>query len=180
MWAILVVMAAVDPEHMLEMAAAEVEDSVEAVGTNGSDPALGVGVRVWCLDRRVDHLDALGAENLVEGVGELRGAVVDEESEWLLAAELHDQVARLLSDPAAVRVRAAGEVLDPTCSQRDEEEDVDALKEGGFGGEEVAGEHAHPPRSQEGSPRGSRSLRRRMQTCLVSTLRTEVADTAIP
>jgi hypothetical protein len=59
-------------------AAAE-EDAVEAVGANCADPAFGVGVRVRRLDRCPDHLDALGAEDLVDGVAELRVAVVDEE-----------------------------------------------------------------------------------------------------
>jgi hypothetical protein len=38
---VFVVVAAVDADHVLEMAAAEDEDSVEAVGADGSDPALG-------------------------------------------------------------------------------------------------------------------------------------------
>src|ERR671911_1753954 len=81
MWPVLVVVVAVDAEHMLEVAAAEDEDAVEAVGADGADPALGVGVRVRRLDGRADHLDALAPEDLVEGVAELRVAVVDEKSE---------------------------------------------------------------------------------------------------
>src|SRR2546425_115133 len=106
------------------------------------------------------------AEDLVEGVAELRVAVVDEKPERLLVAEPHDQVARLLGDPAAVRIRRAGDVLNPSRRERDEEEDVDPLQKGGFDGEEVAGEHARRLRSQEGSPRRVRSLWRRLETCL--------------
>ncbi len=73
-------MPAVDAEHVLEMAAADDEDPVEAVGADGPHPAFGVGVRVRCLDGRVDHLDALGAEDLIEGAAELLVAVVDQES----------------------------------------------------------------------------------------------------
>ena len=105
-------------------------------------------------------------EDLVEGVAELGVAIVDEEPERLLVAELHDEVARLLGDPASVRIRAAGDVLDPSRRERDEEEDVDPLQEGGLDREEVAGEHARRLRSQEGSPRRTRSLRRRLETCL--------------
>src|SRR5919106_2452887 len=132
MWPVLVVVVAVDAEHVLEVAASEDENAVEAVGAERAYPALGVGVRVRRLDRRADHLDALGAEDLVEGVAELRIAVVDEKPERLLVAELHDQVARLLDDPAAVRIRGAGDVLDPPRRQRDEEEDIDPLQEGGL------------------------------------------------
>jgi hypothetical protein len=138
---LLVVMAGVDAEHVLQMTAVEDEDPVEAVGADGAHPALGEGVRVRGLDRRADHLDALRAEDLVEGVAELRVAVVDEESERVLVAELHEQVARLLGDLACVRVRAAGDVLDPPGSERDEEEHVDPLQEDGLDREEVAGEH---------------------------------------
>jgi hypothetical protein len=86
-WPVLVVVAAVNAEHVLEVAAAEDEDSVEAISAESADPALGVSVRVRCLDRRMDHPDALTPEDLVEGAAELRVAVVDEKPERLLVAE---------------------------------------------------------------------------------------------
>src|SRR5919201_3578060 len=135
MWPVLVVVVAVDADHMLEVAAAEDEDSIEAVGADRADPALGEGVRVRRLDGRADHLDALAPEDLVEGVAELRVAVVDEKPERLLVAELHDQVAGLLDDPAAIRIRGAGDVLDPPRRERDEEQDIDPLQEGRLHGE---------------------------------------------
>ena len=79
-----VVVPAVDAEHVLEMSSAEDQDPVEAVGADRADPAFGVGVRVRRLDRCADHLDGLGAEDLVEGVAELGVAVVDQEPEGLL------------------------------------------------------------------------------------------------
>jgi hypothetical protein len=129
---VLVDVAAVHMEHALEMAAPENEDPVEAVGANGTHPTLGEGVRVWGLDRRANDLDAGGAEDLVEGVTELGVAIVDEEPAGVLVAELHDEVACLLDDPASVRVRAAGDVLNPPGRERDEEEDVDPLQEHGL------------------------------------------------
>jgi hypothetical protein len=106
-------MLAVDTEQMVEVAAAQDEDPVETVGAERAYPAFGVGVRVRRLHRRTDHPEALALEDVVEGVAEPRVAVVDEEPERLLVAELHDKVARLLGDPAAVRVRRAGDVFDP-------------------------------------------------------------------
>jgi hypothetical protein len=108
-----VVVAAVYVEHGLEVAAAEDEDPVETLGAERADPALGVGVRVRRLHGRADHPEALGVEDLVEGMAELRVAVVDEKPERLLVAEPRDQVARLLGDSAAVGIRRAGGVLDP-------------------------------------------------------------------
>jgi hypothetical protein len=57
---VLVVVTAVDAEHVLEVAAPEDEDPVEAVGANGADPPLGKGVRVRGLNWRADDLDAIG------------------------------------------------------------------------------------------------------------------------
>src|SRR5215207_11689547 len=101
------------------------------------------------LDRRPDNPDALSAEHVVEGVGEFRVAVVHEELEGVLIAELHDKVARLLCDPASVGLRAGGDVLDPSRRELDEEQHVDSLQEGGLGGEEVAGKHARGLRAQK-------------------------------
>jgi hypothetical protein len=123
--------------------------SARTVRTQRSAKAFAFGG----LDRRANHLDALRAEDLVESVAELRVAIVDEEPEGLLVAELHDQVARLLGSPASVRIRAAGDVLDPPSRERDEEEDVDPLQKNGLNREEVAREHARRLRSHEGSPR---------------------------
>jgi hypothetical protein len=41
-----------------------------------------------------DQLDVLAAEDLVDGVAELAVAIVDQERERLLAAELDDEVPR--------------------------------------------------------------------------------------
>src|SRR6266566_165243 len=158
-------MAAVDAEHLPEVAPTEDEDPVEAVGANRAHPTLGEGVRVRRLNWRANDLDALGAQDLVEGVAELRVAIMDEEPEWLLVAELHDEVACLLGDPAPVRVRAAGEVLDPSGRERDEEEDVDPLQEDGLDRQEVARKHARRLRAEEGSPGRARSLWCRLETC---------------
>src|SRR6266498_3367411 len=100
----LVVVPTVDAEHVLEVASAEDEDAVETVGAERAHPALGVGVCVWRLDGRADHVDALGPEDFVEAGAELRVAVVHEIPEGMLVAELYGEVARLLADPASVRL----------------------------------------------------------------------------
>jgi hypothetical protein len=93
------------------------------------------------------------SEDLVERVAELRVAIVNPVPEGVLVTELHNEVARLLGDPASVRIRTAANVLDPPSCERDEEEDVDPLQEDGLDREGVAGEHARCLRSQEGSLR---------------------------
>jgi hypothetical protein len=78
---VLVVVAAVDAEHVFEVASAEDQDPVETVGSDGADPAFGEGVRVRRLNRCPDHFDAVGVEDLVERVAELAVSIVDEEPE---------------------------------------------------------------------------------------------------
>jgi hypothetical protein len=70
---------AVDVEDVLEVAPAEDEDPVEAVGAEGTDPAFGVCVRVRRLDRRAVDPGGLAWEHLLEGVAEFRVSVMDEE-----------------------------------------------------------------------------------------------------
>jgi hypothetical protein len=60
---------------LLEVAAADDQEPVETFGADGADEALGVGIRLRGEDRRVDHLDPLAAEYLVEGAAELAVAV---------------------------------------------------------------------------------------------------------
>src|SRR5262249_51190026 len=108
-----VVVQAVDAQHVGEMPSTEDQDSIEAVGANRANPALGVGIRVRRPDGRADHSDAFAPEDLIEAVAELRVTIVNEEPERLLLTELHDEVAGLLGDPVSVRVRRTGDVLDP-------------------------------------------------------------------
>jgi hypothetical protein len=46
----LVVMAGIDAKHVLELPSAEDEEPVEALASHAADPALGMCVRVRCLD----------------------------------------------------------------------------------------------------------------------------------
>jgi hypothetical protein len=89
------------------MAAAEDQQPVEALTAHAAGPpALGVRVRVRRLDRRADDLDLFAAEDVVEATAELGVAIVNQEAERSLAiVERHQQVARLLRDPGAGRVR---------------------------------------------------------------------------
>jgi hypothetical protein len=177
----LVVVPDVDAQNALEIAAASDQDPVETVPADGSDPALGVGVRVRRSNRRADHLDPLGTEDLIEPAAELRIAIVDQKPERLLIAELHHQVASLLRCPAAVGGRATGDVLDPSRRQRNEEQHVDPLQERGLNGEEVAGQRSRRLLAHERSPRQPRARSGAGgKPASISTLRTVVGDTMTP
>src|SRR4029077_11324643 len=106
------------------------------------------GVRLRRLDWGLDHADAFAAEDLVEGLGELRVPIVDEEahpSENVGEAE----VARLLGNPRAGWVPGPAGEPDPAAVELDEEQDVEAAQGERLDGEEVAGEHAPCLRPQK-------------------------------
>jgi hypothetical protein len=64
---------------MFEVAAAEDQQPVETLAADGAHEPLRMGVRPRGTHRRVDHLDAFAAEDLVEAGAELAVAVVDQE-----------------------------------------------------------------------------------------------------
>jgi hypothetical protein len=51
-----VVVGGVEADHVLEVAAVDDQDPVQALAAEGADPTLGVGVRVWGSDGRADDL----------------------------------------------------------------------------------------------------------------------------
>jgi hypothetical protein len=69
----------VDAQGAVELALSEDQQPVQAFGSCGPDEALGVRVGLRRAKRRLDHVDACGAEDVVEGGGELRVAVADQE-----------------------------------------------------------------------------------------------------
>jgi hypothetical protein len=76
---VVVVVGDVDLEHLLKVPAAHDEQPVQALGPDRPDPALGVGVGVGRLHRRHKRLGSLRREDVVEGAGELRIPIADEE-----------------------------------------------------------------------------------------------------
>ena len=58
-WAMGVVVLDVDPQHLLEVAAADNQQPVQALGADRPDPAFRMGVGVGRLHRRDQHLRAV-------------------------------------------------------------------------------------------------------------------------
>jgi hypothetical protein len=67
-----------DAECLVEVAAAEDEEPVQALDADRADEAFGVRVRPWRPDRCVYDGDAFASEDLVEGGAEFAVGVVDE------------------------------------------------------------------------------------------------------
>jgi hypothetical protein len=69
-WPLLVEVVDVDAEDMLELAATEDQEPIEALSTHAADPALCVGVRVRGADRCADDRDVFALEDAVEGAAD--------------------------------------------------------------------------------------------------------------
>src|SRR4029450_7139705 len=110
-----VVVQRVFADHVLEVAAADSQEPVEALAPNASDPALGVRPRLRRAYRRFDDTDSFGVEDLIEVTRELAVSVTDEKPRPdAFVAKLHHEIARLLGHPAAIRVgREPGQVDAP-------------------------------------------------------------------
>ena len=123
MRAVLVVMRDIRGENVLEVAATDDEDPVEAFAADAADPALGMRPCLRRPHRRFDHRDAFGAEDLVELTREFAVSVTDEEP-WadIFVVERHQQVACLLGHPPPVRVRRDPGEMDATGREFDEEQ----------------------------------------------------------
>src|SRR5262249_26991079 len=125
-------------QHRREVSAAEDQQPVEAFAADATDPALCVRPRLWRPRRRLDHTDAFGAEDLVELARELAVSVTDQKPRTdAVAVELHQQVARLLSNPAAGGVSRDPAQVDAAGRKLDKKQDVEALEEERVDGKEV-------------------------------------------
>ena len=109
----LVVVLEVVDEDAPEVALVVDEDLVEALAADCADEAFGVGVRDWGAHWREDHADTFAREDLVEGAGERRVTVSDQDTDVVEDAAGRE-VAGLLGDPGAGRVR----VIPARCTRR--------------------------------------------------------------
>ena len=90
------------------------EDPVEDLAAHAAYPALHDRVRSGCLDGRLDDPNALCLEHRIESVGELSVPVTDQKRELASpVAEVEQQVAGLLGDPAGARMGGDTEHVDP-------------------------------------------------------------------
>jgi hypothetical protein len=102
-------------KRRFEMTRREDQHPVQTLTADGPDEPLRNRVRLRRLDRRADHLHALGSQDLIKAGAELGIPVVDEET-WLLPTPLHRhrQLSRLLNRPVtALAHRHTGDLHAP-------------------------------------------------------------------
>ncbi len=146
-----VVVRDADRQHRLQMSSAHGQHPVKQLPTDRTDPPF--SDRVWRLHGREQDPDALRGEDRIEGVGELRVPVTDEELELPDAVcQAHDQVAGLLGHPRPGRAGGHAQDVDTTGSKLDHEQHMQALEQDGVDVEEVAGQDSLGLRGQELPP----------------------------
>ena len=67
-------------DEPLKLALVPDDGAVEELSSNGADPAFGERVGHWDADRGAHDLETIGAEDLVEVVDEMAGAVTQKRS----------------------------------------------------------------------------------------------------
>ena len=80
-----VVVLYVDLQDRAQMSLAEDEDPIEALGADGPDETLGVGVGLLSQPGGAEDFDALSSEDLVEAGGEAFVPVLDEIADGLVS-----------------------------------------------------------------------------------------------
>jgi hypothetical protein len=102
-------------EDLLKVASTPDQHPVQTLLSNRPYPPLSDGVGIRCLDRRLDDLDTVGGEDIVEGAGELAVSVPNEEprcagSRCPPCFPAHRELSCSLDHPRPIRVaRDTGE-----------------------------------------------------------------------
>ncbi len=132
--------------------------------SSGASADVQMRDRGWIGDPRwsLAYGDTRVGQHGVEGVGGLAGPVADEDVELLgPVAEVHEQVAGLLSGPGPVRVAGDAEDVQVAAADLQDEEHVPALhRAGAVDVEVVAGQHGRGLSRQELSAGGVVTARR--------------------
>ena len=181
-----VVMAGVLAEDRPEVAFVVDEHPVGALGSCCAYPSLGVTIRSRRPRWGHHYFRALAREDLVERVGELPGAVADEEAEGSgPVAEVHDQVGGLLSGPGAIRMGGGAEDVHVPGGRLHDEQHVQAPEEDRVDMEKVAGQQAVRLSAQERPPGGvvvagaGRRAARRIRRAVAALMRWPSLDSSL-
>jgi hypothetical protein len=131
------------------------QQSVGAFVADAANEPFGVAVRSGCPGRDLDHIDAFGGEDGIEGGGELGVPVADQEAEGGdPLAEVHQEVAGGLGGPGCARVGGHAEEVESSGADFHDEQDIESAQGDGVEGEEVGGQQSGGLGVQEGPPVG--------------------------
>ena len=129
------------------------QQPVGALGADTADEPFRIAVCPWRARRDLDHLDVVGGEDGIEGIGELGVPITDQETERAdLVAQVHQQIAGSLGRPGRGRVSGHPEQVHPAGAHLHHEQNVESAQPDGVEGEEVGGQQTRRLSAQESSP----------------------------
>jgi hypothetical protein len=130
-------MAGVSRQETVEMSATKDQRPVKDLISNGPYPALGERVGLRRTDGGGDDTDPFGFEDGIEGAGELRVSIPDEEANAGGQHLFDEEIARLLGDEGGIGIASGHRYVNTAGSHLDEEQHVQGAKESRLHGEEV-------------------------------------------
>jgi len=131
-WAARVVVRLVLGQDGAQVRLAEDQHPVQKLAAQGSYEALAGRVHPRCPDGGAQDRGAGGLEDGVEGAGEVRSAVADQEPELLEApVHAHGEVAGLLGRPLAGGMRGDATQVHTASAVLDEHQDIQPFQQGG-------------------------------------------------
>jgi len=154
--ALRVVVGHIDTQHSFGVATAQDQYLIEALGAHGSDPALRVRVRSRVPDGRRDDSRSFGAEDIVEGCGDLGIPIPDQESEPAVrVGQITGEVPGHLGGPGPGGMLGNTDQVDSAAGQLDDEQHVELPEQHRVHREEVGGHDPGGLGFEELSPRRS-------------------------
>ena len=142
-WAVLVVVVDVVDEQTAELVVVPDDGAIEELVTECADPPVRVCVCLSGSWRGPCRGDPRACEDVVEGSGELSGAVAEQEPEPVTVTEVHhDQVAGGLVGPRLGGVGGDPGKVHPPGLRLDHEQDAESAEQGGVDAGEVGGDDA--------------------------------------
>ena len=137
---VVVVVVDVFLEQPAELAFVPDDCSIQQFVAEGADPSLGERVGLRRSRRDPNGGDARCCEDCVEGLGELPGSISNQESERVVFAEPHHEIASCLGSPGAGGVGSDPCEMNPSCGVFDDEQNVEAFEHCGVDAGEVGGD----------------------------------------
>jgi hypothetical protein len=151
----------VSGENFAGVGLAEQQDVVGAFRSDSPNPAFRPAVRSRPAWRGSHDVDAFGGEHGVEGLGEVRAAVADEEPEVPdPALERGHEITGLLGNPLAGRMRRDAHDVDVAGSHLHHEQDIEPFQSNGVDVKQIGRQDPVSLRGEERSPGGVGASRR--------------------
>jgi hypothetical protein len=135
-----VVVLDIDPQDLFQVTTADDQQPVQALGADGTDPPLRIGVGVRGLDRRDEDP---GTEHVVEPATEPRVAVAEHKAQpQSPSAIARNKLRACWGDPSTIGVGRHAAQVDPAAVEFDEALHLQPPQPDGVDREEVAGQDA--------------------------------------